>query len=217
MYYIIGDIHGYFHKFINLFQKIKVHLKKDDTLVFLGDYIDRGEYSYEVIDFLLSVQRSYNAVFLKGNHEAMLLDYLNPENTSQIYMYNGGDKTIRSYKRNTGSSKLPDTHLAFFKSLQLYYETDDFIAVHAGLNPKVNSLEEQTEGDMIWIRDKFFRSTQRWEKTVIFGHTPTHFISPDGGVIIDKNRNFIAIDSGVIYNKHISCVRWPDKLILTSE
>ena len=211
MYYIIGDIHGYIHKFINLFQKLRNHIEKDDILIFLGDYIDRGEHSFEVIDFLLSVQRAYNAVFLKGNHEAMLMDYINPEIKNEIFLYNGGDATIRSYKKNIGTFKIPKSHMTFYRSLQLFYETDEFIAVHAGVNPKIKNLHEQEESDLIWIRDKFFRSTENHNKTIIFGHTPTHFISKDNDVFIDEKRNIIGLDTGVIYGKKISCIRWPDK------
>ncbi len=217
MYYLIGDIHGYIHALSKLFTKIRNYLNEDDTLIFLGDYIDRGEYSYEVIDFLIAVSRAYKSVFLKGNHEAMLLDYVKSKGGKDVFLYNGGDATVRSYKKNCGSFSIPKNHMDFYNNLQLYYETDDFIAVHAGLDPNISDLKDQPIDDMLWIRDRFFRNIKKWPKTVIFGHTPSHFISRDNPIYIDEGRNIIGIDSGIIYGKTISCLRWPDKKIFSSE
>lgn len=218
MYYLIGDIHGHIYKFINLFKKIRNNLTDQDTLIFLGDYIDRGEFSFEVVDFLISLSKAYNTYFLKGNHEAMFLDYLHDQKKkNDIFLFNGGDSTIRSYKKNCGEFSIPKNHMEFYNNLHLYYKSEDFIAVHAGLNPKINNIEDQEESDMIWIRDRFFRAAKKWEKTIIFGHTPTHFVTSEAGVYFDDTRNIIGIDSGVIYGKEISCLRWPDRKIFTSE
>src|SRR4030042_6559285 len=99
MYYIIGDIHGYFKRLVNLFNNLKTHVKENDTIIFLGDYIDRGAHSYEVIDFLVSTSRTPGpaTVFLKGNHEDMLMSYLRGEDQNGLYIYNGGGGTDRRY------------------------------------------------------------------------------------------------------------------------
>lgn len=216
MYYIIGDIHGYFDKLLSLISIIEAEYKEGDEVIFLGDYIDRGPQSYEVIEFLVDYSKRRETVFLKGNHEDMLLRYLKGEKIQDMYIVNGGAETISSYKKNYGQFILPEEHRNFFDNLKLYYETDDFIAVHAGLDPKINTIEEQDPYDLIWIRDKFFRSSYKWEKTVIFGHTPTPLISGERKVHIDDEHNIIAIDSGVIYGGPISCLRWPDKMIFES-
>lgn len=217
MHYIIGDIHGYYNRLVNLFDKLTKRFAENDTLVFLGDYIDRGIHSYEVIDFLINISRiqGLTAVFLKGNHEDMLMGYLRGEDRGGSYLINGGDATIRSYIAQVGSFTLPRHHIEFYDSLRLYYEGEDFIAVHAGLNPAIEALADQDEYDLLWIRDKFFRANRRWHKTVIFGHTPTPYISGDSPVYVDHERNIIGIDSGVIFGNQLTCLVWPDKKIIT--
>ncbi len=213
MLYFVGDIHGYLNRLVSLIQAIREELREDDTIVFLGDYIDRGDSSYEVIEFLIELSRRQKTVFLKGNHEDMMLKYLKGNDHNGIFLYNGGDDTIRSYRKNTGSFRLPWHHQEFFSRLRLYYEGEDFIAVHAGLNPAVESPASQDEHDLLWIRDRFFRSSKLWEKTVIFGHTPTSYMGQSDPVYIDEYRNIIGIDSGVIYGRKMSCLRWPDRKI----
>jgi serine/threonine protein phosphatase 1 len=216
LFYIIGDIHGYFDRLVRLFDKLAPVLNESDTLIFLGDYVDRGAHSYEVIDYLVGISRngSFSSVFLKGNHESMLMKYLGGEDRSGVYIFNGGDATIRSYVAHQGQFKLPSHHQEFFGSLGLYYEGDDFIAVHAGLNPKVDRLDAQDEYDMLWIREKFFHSDKHWDKTIIFGHTPVSYLAKDSALYVDIKRNIIGIDSGVIFGNHLTCLTWPGKNII---
>jgi serine/threonine protein phosphatase 1 len=217
LYYIIGDIHGYFHRLANLFNKLTRLVKEADTIIFLGDYIDRGAHSYEVIDFLVQVSRTagLNSVFLKGNHEDMFLTYLRGEDNAGAFMLNGGDATMRSYIAHRGEFELPKHHRDFFNNLSLYYEGDDFIAVHAGLNPGIDRIEAQEEYDLLWIREKFFRADKHWDKTVIFGHTPVSYISRGGSLYMDDERNIIGIDSGVIFGNPLTCLVWPDRKTIT--
>ncbi len=215
MYYIIGDIHGMLGKLLKLYDQIKGMITENDTLIFLGDYIDRGPSSYEVVEFLITLSKTQKTVFLKGNHEDMLLNYLAGKDHTDIYLYNGGDATLRSYERNTRYAGIPEKHMKFFKSLHLYFETDDFIAVHAGINPAYERVAEQPEEDTLWIRDAFFRSPKRWPKLIVFGHTPTVYISHEfGSVFIDHERNIIGIDTGAVYGGYLSCLRIPDRLII---
>lgn len=215
MHYFIGDIHGHFKSLFNLYSSLKSEMDNRDTIVFLGDYIDRGPQSYEVVEFLIQLSKRDDAVFLKGNHEGMLLDYLKGKDPHGIFILNGGEATVRSYSRHDGRFSVPDRHMEFFTDLRLYYEGDDFIAVHAGLNPQVESLDDQDEHDLLWIREKFFRSRKRFRKTVIFGHTPTVYINGEVAVYDDQERNILGIDTGVIFGHGLSCVRWPDKTLFT--
>ncbi len=217
MYYLIGDIHGYLNRLVNLYNKLTARMNEGDTLIFLGDYIDRGPHSYEVIDFLINISRAadVSSVFLKGNHEDMLNWYLREEDRNGAYLLNGGEATIRSYVKHVGTFRLPGHHREFYDSLRLYFEGKDFIAVHAGLNPDTKTLAGQSEHDLLWIRDKFFRAEKRWGKTVIFGHTPTRLIGGGGSVYFDDERNIIGIDSGVIFGNPLSCLVWPEKTIIT--
>ena len=157
-HYLIGDIHGDLFRLKELMALVFQHITKDDTLVFLGDYIDRGERSFEVIELIISLTKIFNTVCLKGNHEQMFLDYLEGVKDEKIYFYNGGRATVNSYKKNMGEMKLPEHHRNFFSQLKTFYEGDDFIAVHAGLDPSENHVEDQHEYDILWIRERFYHS-----------------------------------------------------------
>jgi serine/threonine protein phosphatase 1 len=218
LYYIIGDIHGYFGRLAALYDKLRAVLQKSDTLIFLGDYIDRGPQSYEVVDLLVQISRvtAFKSVFLKGNHEDMFLKYLAGEDPGGAFLMNGGENTIRSYTRRGGGFELPEHHREFFDGLELYYEGEDFIAVHAGLNPEAVCLEAQEEFDLLWIREEFYQGRKRWEKTVIFGHTPIAAIGGQGPVYRDERINIIGIDAGVIFGNPLVCLSWPEEKIITA-
>jgi serine/threonine protein phosphatase 1 len=204
--FAIGDVHGCYPKLIKLMEKIPFNPQKD-LLIFMGDYIDRGEQSREVVDYLLDLKKKLpNLVFLLGNHESMLLDYLKGGNINPFLM-NGGKKTLDSY---FGENKqlsyedprnvFPAGHVDFFKSLIHFYETEEYIFVHAGLREAV-PLEQQDLFDLLWIREEFYFSTYDFGKTVIFGHTP--FQKP----FIYKKK--IGIDTGAVYGNKLTCVELP--------
>lgn len=215
MYYIFGDIHGMYEKLSKLFNKVEKHLTENDELIFLGDYIDRGKHSYEVIEFLLEVEKKYRVTFLKGNHEDMFQNYLNGDDNNGIYFTNGGRDTVQSYNNNLKQFDLPESHKKFFMNLRMDYETDDFIAVHAGLNPDINNLADQSDEDKLWIRESFFLDNKKWPKTVVFGHTPTDYINKSiGEVYFNNKNNIIGIDTGAVYGGKLTCLRMPDWAIL---
>ena len=200
--FVIGDIHGCFDKLHALMSQLEIN-SSTDTLIFLGDYIDRGPQSMEVVDYLLHLsQKGLKTVFLKGNHEAMLLDYLNGKN-KLTFLVNGGSATLDNYMQNmnrSSNSIIPSSHIDFFQSLHLYYETDAYIFVHAGLAPGI-PLNQQREMDLLWIRERFINATYDFGKTVLFGHTP--FKEP----FIKKNK--IGIDTGAVYGNKLTCVELP--------
>lgn len=197
--FAVGDIHGCLDKLVSLMDIIDVDLKKE-TLVFMGDYIDRGPHAKEVVDYLIDVARGGNRViFLKGNHELMLQNYLSGEDKLS-FLYNGGEATLRSYMKAGGLNEanlIPPEHLEFFDNLRLYYETENYIFVHGGLKANI-PLEHQDEWDMLWLRDEFIYSDFDFGKLVIFGHTP--FREP---LILD---NKIGIDTGAVYGNKLTCV-----------
>ena len=201
--YAIGDIHGCYDQLLALLKKIPINYQQD-TLVFMGDYVDRGPKSVEVIDFLIKLKKRIpGIIFLKGNHEDMLEKYL--DGTDRFtYLLNGGQQTLDSYlsrSTNAGNHPIPPDHMDFFKSLRLVYETDDYIFVHAGLRPKV-SLDSQETEDMLWIRDKFLHSRYDFGKPVVFGHSPL------GEPLVESNK--IGIDTGAVYGNALTCVQLPD-------
>ena len=207
--YAIGDIHGQIFKLRKLIDRLYIN----DTyqLVFVGDYIDRGDYSFEVIEYLIGLSKRYNCVFLKGNHEEMFMNYLSGINES-MFIQNGGYGTIQNYKKNGCDLSqtnyvdrhLPYTHLEFFRGLQYYYETDDYIFVHAGLLSKDIPLEKQPKETLLWERYDFINSEFDWGKKVIFGHTPNKEIL--------KMDNKICIDTGACYGDgSLTCVVLPEE------
>ena len=114
MYYIFGDIHGCLKNLENILDQIKDIITDDDQIIFLGDYIDRGEFSYEVIEFLIDISEKYNAIFLQGNHEDMLIKYKSGMFDFRIYLENGGMATLNSYRNALGSTEIPPKHREIF-------------------------------------------------------------------------------------------------------
>jgi len=208
--YAIGDIHGCADKLRRLIDQLAID-PKQDQLVFVGDYIDRGPDSFEVVDYLLGLKIIFpNVVFLKGNHEQMLEDYLaGPDKLT--FLINGGQATLDSYLRHRPSPQgpvFPLRHQVFFKGLRLFYETENYLFVHAGLKPKV-PLAQQHPGDLLWIRSQFIYSDVDFGKQVVFGHTP--FPEP----LVQANK--IGIDTGAVYGHQLTCVKLPDLVFFQSE
>jgi serine/threonine protein phosphatase 1 len=201
--YAIGDIHGCYDRLKKLMGKIPIDLSRD-TLVFIGDYIDRGSQSVDVVDYLIKLKKRFpETIFLRGNHEDMLGKFLSGADRFS-YLLNGGQQTLDSYLIKPVDSEffpIPPDHMEFYESLRLYYETDEFIFVHAGLRPKV-PLEFQKTEDLLWIRGKFVSSKYDFGKRVIFGHTPLK--KP----LVEPNK--IGIDTGAVYGNALTCVQLPD-------
>ncbi|KQC06990.1 MAG: metallophosphatase [Smithella sp. SDB] len=205
--FAIGDIHGCLEKLKELMSRIDID-GRNDTLIFIGDFIDRGRFSKEVIDYILRLQSKYKKMIcLLGNHERMFLNYLEGVD-EDMYLVNGGINTLHSYgislyddikKRK---SKIPADHQSFFQSLLPYYEKGKYIFVHAGLNPDV-PLAEQGMYDLLWVRYEFIESKKDMGKIVIFGHTPV-----GEKPLIRKNK--IGIDTGVVYGGKLTCIELPD-------
>jgi len=201
--FAIGDIHGCYDQLKALVEKIPIDFSRD-TLLFIGDYIDRGPHSAEVVDYLIQLKkRVKEVIFLKGNHEDMLDKFLNGDDRF-TYLLNGGQQTLDSYLKKPvqpGSFPIPPDHVEFFKSLRLYYETEEFIFVHAGLRPRT-PLETQRTEDLLWIRDNFISTKYDFGKRVIFGHTPLK--KP----LVEPNK--IGIDTGAVYGNALTCVQLPE-------
>lgn len=180
----IGDIHGDIVKLNSLLKKLR--LKKNDTVVFLGDYIDRGYHSKEVIERLIELSKKINCIFLKGNHEDMLLKILQTKKEEDIaeWLMSGG---ITTYDNYGDFPTMLSMHRDFLENLKLYYLTEGYLFVHAGIRPD-KALDEQEKEDFLWIRDNFIYKSHNLKQKIIFGHTP--FEEP----FIDKDK--IGINTG---------------------
>jgi serine/threonine protein phosphatase 1 len=201
--FVIGDIHGCVDEIDRLLDTLAP--AAGETVVFLGDYIDRGPASKGVIDRLLRLRREGpRCVFLKGNHEDMFLGFLGEGGAfGEVFLANGGGATLRSYGLpsecgQVRGEQLPPEHLEFLKSLRLRSEHGDFLCVHAGLDP-ARPLLAQRDEDLLWIRDEFIRQPHPFPYTVLFGHTPQR------EVLVDLPFK-IGLDTGLVYWNKLSCL-----------
>jgi len=215
---VISDIHGCYDKFKTLLEKVSYNYESD-KLVLLGDYIDRGSSSRKVIN--LVIQLVFNgAIALKGNHEDMLLKALDDTYNCQIWLYNGGKNTLRSYYISGGygsipwyeqPSKIPGNHINFIRNLPTWYEDENYIFVHAGLSCNKNHPSISDEHDLMWIRNDWINSNYNG-KTVVFGHTPTMNINKSNTPWFGKNK--ICIDTGAVFGKYdgkLTCLQLPEE------
>jgi len=206
--FAIGDIHGCLAKLEHLIALIDVDDRRD-TLLFIGDYIDRGPDSRGVVDYVLDLkERMRSVICLRGNHEQMLLNYLCHGRDRDLFLFNGGRGTLASYGFPSTMDRkeivLPGHHMEFFQSLLPWYETEDYIFVHAGLRPGI-PLDKQSPEDLMWIRYEFIDSSHDFGRVVVFGHT--HMAEP----LIEPNK--IGIDTGAVYGGSLTCVALPGKEI----
>ena len=186
--YAIGDIHGAAELLDRLLEKIDKDAGglEQAQLIFLGDYVDRGPDSKGVIERLASLNKEQpETVFLKGNHEAVMLDFLADPEEMLEWLDWGGDETLRSYGVSGALTKpgedlsleladaMPKAHHDFLKGLSLNHHEGDYFFVHAGVRPGV-PLDEQEEDDLLWIRNRFHNTPmeERPDKVIVHGHHP---------------------------------------------
>ncbi len=188
--FVITDIHGCFQTFLKLLDKIS--LKKVDQLFILGDMVDRGPYSYLVIEKIVQLINEGYAIFpLRGNHEQLFLNF-NRENPRKLKTF-AGRQYARHLLNETGH--LPEFIDLFFSRLPYYYETDIAYLVHAGFNTrKINHFEEWK--DMIWMRRFEYDKKKFKKKMVIHGHVPIPF-DDISSAVVSANKN-INLDNGCI-------------------
>ena len=198
--YAIGDIHGQFEKLQEALDKIEKDGGPNAKVVFLGDYIDRGPNSREVIQLLMDgVNSGKNWTCLLGNHDRMFTMFMEeyPRNDDQLlvgfhWLHHriGGVETLGSYDVEAGEKRriyqvhdaaraaVPDDHIEFLKSLKFHHVDGELLFVHAGLRPGV-PIEEQKENDLVWIREGFLDDPRAHPWLVVHGHTyipaPTHY------------------------------------------
>ena len=219
--YAIGDIHGcniLLQKIHNKILTTSKHIEGQKLLIYLGDYIDRGPDIKGTIQTLINFQpKNFTIVFLLGNHEQMLLDFMaGKRNSLYIWLGNGGFETLESYGcdlnsyidismelkdeeliRNQFIRLLPFSHKSFFNQLILNYEWSNYFFVHAGINPNI-PIDKQEKETMLWTREqRFFDPKMTYHKIIVHGHTPVEKI--------EKHPCRINIDTGAFYSGKLSC------------
>lgn len=203
----VGDIHGRLDLLERLLEKTWPRRAPDARLVFLGDYIDRGPDSRQVVERLIALKAERpETVLLRGNHEDMLLAALEGR-MSTTWLFNGGEATLRSYGLTPLElEQLPAAHLEFYRSLELMHRALGYVFVHAGLLPGV-AIEDQDPRDMLWIRDEFYMSDYDFGEKVVFGHTP--FPRPM------VREHLIGVDTGAVYGNALTCLLLPGEKLIT--
>ena len=205
-YFVVGDIHGCYLKLRKMLELLDWTPGGSDFLIFLGDYIDRGPQSYEVIDTLAELaQRAPNIVTLMGNHEEVFLQYISGLVSPPPLHGEGLSAAVRNF---SGHNKLTADHLRFLRGLPPYFETNQHIFVHAGLQPGL-PLTSQSLEDMLWIRDEFLMSDYDFGRQVVFGHTPFKqpFIAPGR----------LGLDTGAVFGGPLTCAVLPEQRFIIVE
>jgi serine/threonine protein phosphatase 1 len=210
----IGDVHGCARSLEALLEALAP--TPYDHLVFVGDYTDRGPRSRETLDILLAMEAAAadrtgpRCTFLRGNHDQMMLDFAE-RGEAELWHHNGGLTTLASYSTGDGEFYIPEAHVDFLRRTRLYYETEDYCFVHAGLDPHLSvaeNLRYRTAETFLWTRDHLVAEQRNWEKPVVCGHTPQPrpLLEPD----------LLAIDTGCVFPHHpglgwLSAVHLPSR------
>lgn len=197
--FAISDIHGCYKPFYKLVTNT-INLDKSDQLILLGDFIDRGSQSKEVIDFILDLYKSgYNVTSLTGNHEAMLLEsYYKPE-IFPLWMVNGGGTTLESFGINH-IQDIDNIYLEFFTNLEYYKIIGNIIFVHAGFDDfAINPFQEKHS--MIWECRGSYHNPVLTGKTIIHGHRPKTLSTVKK--LLSEKSSVIPIDTGCVYEREV--------------
>lgn len=193
---VIGDVHGHYDGLIALLDAIAPD--SDDQVYFVGDLIDRGPKSAQVVKFVR--ESPYHC--LLGNHEQMLLDVVGDGEVNgaalQGWLYSGGNSTVSSY----GDGGILEEDIDWIATLPTYLDLGDIWLVHAGVHPQI-PLEKQTADEFCWIRDEFHRMRQPYfrNKLIITGHTITFTLPGVAPGQLAQGNGWLDIDTGAYHQK----------------
>lgn len=240
--YVVGDIHGNADQLSALITKIEEQIRRDDIIVFLGDYIDRGPDTKDVISQLIALRRRYGKrmIFLRGNHEQWFAKTYAERTSTSWILGMEGLSTVRSYSSEAESliideirslgirlfqeekiellsykrlfDSMPEDHIDFLVSgLKNYYEENDLICSHSGINPD-RPLMEQRDEDLYWNDPGRMMASWKGPQTLVIGHKDTATIDPfmEGRPIIKEH--VVLLDTGNV----LTAVRFPDRKVLQS-
>lgn len=207
---MISDIHGCLNELNRLLNAVEYNHERD-RLILLGDYVDRGPDSKEVVERIIELVHVHGAIAIKGNHDQRLVDLINDRDVKDKFIEHGGLATIASYTDNKEMTLdeaieyIRDkyiNHINFLETLPLFYEDRHHIYVHAGINPDVAEWREQSEYDFLYIKEQFINNRTRVDKKVVFGHTKTIDIHRKADIWFSEDK--IGIDGGCAYGLQLN-------------
>ncbi|WP_211747907.1 metallophosphoesterase family protein [Paenibacillus sp. Marseille-Q4541] len=218
----ISDIHGCYDQFNTMLEKVNYN-PGSDKLILLGDYVDRGIKSRQVVEQVKSLREEHGVIALKGNHDQMFVDAM-LKGEDELWLNNGAYQTVESYcgfdffeeqfewdtyeKAKAFILKHYEHHIEFLDSLPYYHETDNYIFAHAGINPFYSTWEHTPDDDFLWIRSIFYKNkiTNTDNKKVVFGHTPTSYLQESDGIWFSPDGDKIGIDGACAYGRRLNCL-----------
>jgi len=203
--FAIGDIHGSLPKLRRLIASCEQYAEgRTVTFVFLGDYIDRGPQSADVVSYVIDLQSQLadRVIALKGNHEAMALAVIDGAVAAEHWLAQGGVETLRSY-RATSVRELPDAHVHWLRSLPVSHDDGRRLFVHAGIDPRT-PLNAQRDHDLYWIREPFLSDRRDYGRLIVHGHTPLNGRAPD------QRANRLNIDTGAVFGGPLTAAVFSD-------
>ncbi|WP_033541012.1 metallophosphoesterase family protein [Planococcus sp. CAU13] len=211
---VISDIHGELELFEELLREAGYNAN-EDQLILLGDYVDRGPDSKGVLERVIELKK-HGAIVLRGNHDNMMLAAVNDEpGAKERWARNGAIPTLKSYDPGIAGMAFPDSdvfrdQVEFIRQMDYFHETDDYIFVHAGVQPGT-PVEQTDPYTLMWIREEFYEAYSG-DKTVVFGHTPAFLLrGTDNHAIFFGDNNIIGIDGGAAYGGQLNCLELPGR------
>lgn len=211
--YCVGDIHGHLSSLHAVLTQIKIHVEKraneDNTLVFVGDYIDRGPDSRQVLELVKKLTEEgfegMKVVALKGNHEDMMLRADDSYYYKEMWLHNGGFQCLESFHWDRTTTKVRDIfgHELFdwIKKLPLFYENGTVAVAHAGIDEKDMRAQDHSSKELLWSR-KLCKHSHKYYNYTVHGHTPMDnaYVGP----------NTAYIDTGAVWSGRLTCLFIPN-------
>jgi serine/threonine protein phosphatase 1 len=207
-FYVIGDVHGCAAELVALIDKLE--LNEDSAVVMVGDYVDRGPDSKQVIEVILELSTRCHLMPLLGNHDGMFLSFLSDPSSQQAvtFIYNGGGATLASYANEDGSYRIPREHVALLHDLRLWFETPEYFVVHAGVpDTPLETLDPALDWEeLLWTRN-MRTTTYQWSKVIVHGHTATRDVQ-----ILP---NQINVDTACVFENRLSAIELPSRRVIS--
>jgi serine/threonine protein phosphatase 1 len=224
--FVIGDIHGGHRALMQILDRAP--LEHGDTLIFLGDYLDGWSEGPEVIDVLIELSSRYQCRFIRGNHDALCLDYLKDQKAPELWVAHGGQSSIDAYSKVSAAKK--KRHIKFLEQLENYIESDMKLFVHAGFSHPKGPSEEFHAHMVYWDRSLWetaraahvLNDKDSWQyperlklyKEIYIGHTPVQRI---GATTPFRASNVWNVDTGAAFQGSLSMINTETKAFWQSD